>query len=329
MSCKIILNETNQTNSENLLENENNDEILNEVSAGNYTIPEPEDINVYSTNEIFDRSLVELSVTIPPHYKAFPVEFLLEQKDKLIKSLINNIQSNDADMDQFGFRIQIVIRIFKQNIAQDNVYEHLYITSHRYIITFNDLPSIFTLITQYISDRIFDLLFKTANSGWQIDEMTVLKLIYHRVYARNRIGYFNVNYPCKRGKKLVFNPIGVNEEDDLCILRCLAAHVKKKSYGANINKNNWKYMRKYFKNPDNIFKYIKVGKIKHVNFDDIAKLEGYNKIKINLYKLYKEENSDRYNIQMMKRGNKRYNYNVCNLVLFKYKNKFNTITWHC
>ena len=307
---------------------ENTPEI---ATAGNYSsFTDPDNITVYRSNEIFNRNYVELTINIPSQYKAFPVELLLEQKNKLIELLINDIQSNDAHIIQFGFLIQMVIRIFKQHEnPADNSFEYLYINSHRYIITFDELPDIFDLIAQYISDRIFDLLFKTANSGWQVDEITVLKLKYHRAYTRNRIGVFSVDYPCARGKNLVFNPIGINEKDNLCVLRCLAAYVKKKTYGNQISRHDWKQIHRHLKNPSNICKYIKYGNIKDVNFDDIPQLERYNKMKINVYKLYKEKASDRFNLQMVKRGNKKYNGNECNLILFEFKNGYNARTWHC
>ena len=94
-----------------------------------------------------------------------------------------------------------------------------------------------------------------------------------------------------------------------------------------LKKCHWRIIARSVRTPSNISKYVKFKNRTHYDIDSIPKLESQNKIKINLYKIYKEENSDRHSLALIRRGNNKYYRNACNIIIFQYKNKFNV--WHC
>ena len=130
------------------------------------------------------------------------------------------------------------------------------------------------------------------------------------------------------GKKLVFNPPIENKDDNNCLAKCLAAHMIREIYKRANNKTNWNYIGIKLKNPQNIVKNLKLDGTLRIGFDDLKKLEKLNKIKINCYKLYRNDTSDRYELRLMKRGNLKYVGNECNLLFYQYKNASKRHTWH-
>ena len=180
-------------------------------------------------NRIFDNTLTELTINVPHKYKRDPVKLLQEEKNKLINLLINEIRK-DESITSFGFIIKLIVKLYHQEQGSDHIdYDILYLHSDRHIINFNDLDNIFTIISNSFCEQLNDIVFKMDASGWKIDEITEMKFIYHKAFINERVGYFSIPYPCFRGRRLVFNPRGVNERDSLCLLRCIAAHKLKKT----------------------------------------------------------------------------------------------------
>ena len=225
--------------------------------------------------------------------------------------------------------IYIVIRISKQTPGQVEKLDRLYVNTHRYIITYDELPVIFDVIISWLSDRIYNLLFATAESGWQIDEMEVFKVAYHHVYNRARIGDFSVEYPDTRGKKFIFNPPTQNKLDDNCLPKCLAAQMIKHKRYKNQERTRWDHIAKMLEDPKNIPKHLKTDGLTRLSFDNLSGVEKLNQMKINCYRLEKDANSHHHEIRLMKRGNKNYAGNICNLLFYKYKNESkNCFSWH-
>ena len=81
------------------------------------------------------------------------------------------------------------------------------------------------------------------------------------------------------------------------------------------------------KNPQNIKKYLKFNGLHENQFSDIQKLEKLNNFKIDVYKIEKENNSNKYNIFLVQKGNKNMKYK-CSIILYDYI-KLNIPVTHC
>ena len=126
--------------------------------------------------------------------------------------------------------IKFIIQISKQTPNEDERVENLYLSTHRYILVYNELYNVYTLMIQWLSHRLDKLLTRTESSGWRIDRIISFKICFHEVKGINRVGAPAVNYPTRRGKCLVFNPPAENELDNFCIDKCIAAHLMKGVY---------------------------------------------------------------------------------------------------
>ena len=78
----------------------------------------------------------------------------------------------------------------------------------------------------------------------------------------------------------------------------------------------------------NIKRYLNYGKTNRITFDNLNIIENANRIKIRVYNLYFSNETDRYEISLIRKGNSKYT-NTCNLILYKYLTNNNKLSWHC
>ena len=110
----------------------------------------------------------------------------------------------------------------KKTPGEMTINQEFFINSYRYILHVDDISKVLDLITKALSLRITNLLSKTEGSGLSIAKITSFKMNYHQASVTSRLG-FHVRFPVKRGRKLVYNPNSNSEEDNYCLLKCLAA----------------------------------------------------------------------------------------------------------
>ena len=113
---------------------------------GGYTYTQNDAIEILKTTQVFDRSLVELTISIPELYKSDIVKYLMEQKVRLIELLQNEIIKDK--LHNFVFFIKLVILMSKQNPDSSEDLQRIYINSHRYIISTSNLSVIIDKIVQ-------------------------------------------------------------------------------------------------------------------------------------------------------------------------------------
>ena len=272
-------------------------------------------------------SLVELNVSVPERYKRFPVLFLLEQHNEIYDIIYNKIVVQD-DIFNFGLLLKFVIQISKQSPNQDEKVENLFLSTHRYILTYLEIREVLTLIIQWFSNRLELLLLKTQGSGWVIDKVVSFQICYHKVMGINRAGSPLVDYPATRCRNFIFNPPAENLSDKTCIAKCIAAHILKDKYMYKNKKPNWCYIKNLLIRKKNIKRYLNYGKADNISFDNLNVIENANKIKIRVYYLYFSEDTKKHELSLFRKGNKKY-VNTCNLILYKYVNNNNNFSWHC
>ena len=290
---------------------------------GGYHILDPNTVHILNIRCVFNNVLIELTLSVPVKYKTDPVQLLNKKKGEICKILEQKIVVEDG-LSQFGLMIFFVLKITKQTPGEAEKQEFLYVNSHRYIITKDELDVILDIIMKWYSDRLARLLQRTIGSGWVLDSIDLFKICYHKAHARMRAGAPLVPYPARRGKNLVFNPPSQNEYDNKCLDRCIAAFMISERLYPNANRIRWDHIKNLLKNSENVKNYFEYGDEDELYFDNLKKIEVLNKIKINCYLLFKETNNDRFNIRLLKRGNIKFLNRDCNLLFYKYKKN----TWH-
>ena len=71
--------------------NKADDIIPSNRYIGGYTIADEHDIRILDSSGIFDNVLTELTISIPHIYRQKPLEFLQEQKSRIIEVLLREI----------------------------------------------------------------------------------------------------------------------------------------------------------------------------------------------------------------------------------------------
>ena len=290
---------------------------------GGYNILNPNRVHIIDVRCVFDNTLVEVTLSVPVKYKSDPILLLTNEKGEISRLLRNKIVVQDG-LSQFGLMIYFTLKITKQTPGQPEKQEFLYVNSHRYIITEEELEIILDIIINWYNDRLDRLLQRTIGSGWVLDSIELFKICYHQAHGRMRTGAPLVEYPTMRGKTLVFNPPAEDEYDNKCLERCIAAFMISETLYSNAPTVRWNHITNLLKNGENIKNYFECGNIDNVYFDNLNQIEVLNKIKINCYLLYKEAGDDRFNIRLLKRGNTKFLNRDCNLLFFKYKRD----VWH-
>ena len=197
--------------------------------VGGYRILNPRQVDIIASTSLMQNTVTELDLSIPEIYSTAPVRFLIEARERIIDILFTRIHRIEK-LYNFGLMIKFIIQISKQTPNEDERVENLYLSTHRYILVYNELYNVYTLMIQWLSHRLDKLLTRTESSGWTIDRITSFKICFHEVKGINRVGAPAVNYPARRGKCLVFNPPAENELDNFCIDKCIAAHLMKGVY---------------------------------------------------------------------------------------------------
>ena len=70
-------------------------------------------------------------------------------------------------------------------------------------------------------------------------------------------------------------------------------------------KIRWDNIKRNLIKPENIKKYLKFNNLEENQFSNIKNLEKLNNFRINVYKIEKENNSNKYNIFLVQKGNKK------------------------
>ena len=105
---------------------------------------------------------------------------------------------------------------------------------------------------------------------------------YHKASVTSRLG-FHVRFPVQRGRSLVYNPESSSEEDNYCLLKCLAAFAIKLNRNKTGDKNfRWDNIPRMLKKTENIKKYLRINNLQQNQFTDIRLLEVLNKFCINV-----------------------------------------------
>ena len=150
----------------------NNDQNLNleERYRGGYNILNPNQVKVINVEEHFDKTLIQLDLSIPYNYKTFPVEFLIEKKQEIVDIIQRYAVQRDG-LTHFGLMVYLVIKISKQTPDQNERWEYIYLNSHRYILIKDEVNTIFDIIAKWHSKRVDNMLKATMQSGWNIDSI--------------------------------------------------------------------------------------------------------------------------------------------------------------
>ena len=308
----------------------NEDDILTVLPdrlIGGYQIINPSEINILASRSLMENTVTELSISVPENYKRFPILYLLQCHNEIYDIIYNKIVIQD-NIFNFGMMLKFIIQISKQSPNQLDKIERLFLSTHRYILVYTEIREILMLIIQWFSNRMEEMLSKTEGSGWVVDKIINFQVCYHKVRGINRIGSPLVAYPVTRCKLFIFNPPAENLSDKMCVSKCIAAHILKDKFMFKNRKPNWNYIKNLLIKSKNIKRYLNYGKTNRITFDNLNIIENANKLKIRVYNLYFSNETDRHEISLIRRGNKKYT-NTCNLILYKYLTNDKTPSWHC
>ena len=307
----------------NLLDNNVSEQRIG--GSYSYNANSIDDVQILRSRAAFDRSLIELTLSIPHIYKTDPVQFIKEQKKKLIK-IVKQETSKDK-MTNFGFFIEIVLIMNKNVPGETSLHQEIFINTLRYIMHISDIDEVLELISKFLIERVNNLIMATEGSGLTIEKIYSFKMCYHKACVRNRLGYY-IEFPVVRGRRLIFNPKNKDENDNTCLLKCLAAFALKLEHQKKSKqKIRWDNINRNLIKPENIKKYLKFNNLEENQFSNIKNLEKLNNFRINVYKIEKENNSNKYNIFLVQKGNKKMK-NKCSIILYDYY-KVNRLVTHC
>ena len=301
--------------------------VLPNRLIGGYQIINPNEVTILASRSLMQNSVVELNVSIPENYKRFPILYLLECHNEIYEIIYDKIVIKD-NIFNFGMMLKFIIQISKQSPNQLDKVERLFLSTHRYILSYTEIREILTLIIQWFSNRLEEMLSRTEGSGWVVDKILNFQICYHKVRAVNRVGSSLVDYPALRCRLFIFNPPAENLSDKMCLAKCIAAHILKDRFMYKNKKPNWNYIKKLLIKSKNIKRYLNYGKTNKITFDNLNIIENANTLKIRVYNLYFSNETDRHEISLIRKGNKKYT-NTCNLILYKYLTNNNNPSWHC
>ena len=86
---------------------------------------------------------------IPEICSTTPVRFLIEARERIIDILFTRIHRIEK-LYNFGLMIKFIIQISKQTPNEDERVEYLYLSTHRYILVYNELYNVYTLMIQWL-----------------------------------------------------------------------------------------------------------------------------------------------------------------------------------
>ena len=203
-----------------------------------------DETRVINTRAIFDNEYNEILVNIPKYYKKNIIDFINDKTFRLIEIIKHEIVT--GNFENIGLQIRFKISMTKQNADDANTTQEVHIVTPRYICTLNDLENVFRIIIKYLINRIFRALENIEGSGYTINFYDDFFIIVHQVYRITTPGYFGVEHPLTRTKRLVYNPRGNNPSDNLCYQRYIAVHVHRKENIDRGTKYNWKHVHRTF-----------------------------------------------------------------------------------